>query len=135
MSAADHTPLLPGMDGAAPRTPVARASDPKTSHEAAHAVTASGRRDEQLAQVLDLVKAHPGSTSLELAQYSQTLDRYAIARRLPELEDEKLVYKGLPREAVIAGVKQRNAVTWWPQHSGTVIRDLEQLVEKTEGQQ
>jgi hypothetical protein len=44
--------------------------------------------------VLALVKAHPGSTSLELAQHTTSLDRYAIARRLPELEDEK-VHKGL----------------------------------------
>jgi hypothetical protein len=131
---AEHTPLLPGMEPA--RTPIARATDPKTSHQAAEAVTASGKRDEQIQQVLELVKAHPGSTSLELAQHTKILDRYAIARRLPELEGEKKVYKGVPKEAVIDGKKQKNAVTWFPgkptEHTGTLISDLEQLVEKTE---
>jgi hypothetical protein len=36
------------MDGAAPRTPIARHSDPVTSKEAARAITASGKRDDQL---------------------------------------------------------------------------------------
>ena len=96
------------------RTPIARKTDPKTSHEAAHAITESGKRDDQLRQVEALVKAHPGATSLELAQYTTALDRYAIARRLPELEDEQKVHKGLPRESVIGERKLKKAVTWWP---------------------
>jgi hypothetical protein len=105
-------PLLPGIEPA--RTPIARQADPVTSKEAARAITASGKRDDQLRQVEALVKAYPGRTSLELAQHTTSMDRYAIARRLPELEDEQKVHKGLPRESVIGGRSMKKAVTWWP---------------------
>jgi hypothetical protein len=108
----DRGPMLPGFEPA--RVPIARASDPKTSHEAAQAITESGKRDDQLRQVEALVIAHPGATSLELAKYTSTLDRYAIARRLPELEAGNKVHKGLPRNSEVSGQKLKKAVTWWP---------------------
>lgn len=49
--------------------PVAANADPVTSHQAAREVTRSGKRASQLFGVLELVKKHPLSTSLELAQF------------------------------------------------------------------
>lgn len=88
--------------------PIARRSDPETSHLAAGEVTASGRREGQLLGVLALVRKYPLSTSLELAQKS-TFDRYVTARRLPELEHSGLVVK---RAARLCTVGNRLAVTW-----------------------
>lgn len=89
-------------------TPIARRSDPATSHAAAKEITESGARGRQHQEVLELVKAHPKLTSRELAVFSQ-LDRYILARRLPELEAAGLVRKGEARECGVSGFK---AVTW-----------------------
>lgn len=90
--------------------PIARESDPETSHLAAEEVTTSGRRAVQQHAVLAAVMAHPGLTSRELAQ-AAGMDRYVVARRLPELEAAKRVRKGEAREC---RVSKRLAVTWWP---------------------
>lgn len=92
-------------------TPAARATDPVTSHEAAEHVTRSGIREAQQRNVRALVQRNPGCTSRELSILSTALDRYQIARRLPELETARRVTKGLPRVCTITG---RRAVTWWP---------------------
>lgn len=90
--------------------PIARETDPETSHLAAEEVTTSGRRAVQQHAVLAAVMAHPGLTSRELAQ-AAGMDRYVAARRLPELEAAKRVRKGEAREC---RVSKRLAVTWWP---------------------
>ena len=89
-------------------SPVARTTDPKQSHLAAAEVTASGRREGQLLAVLALVKKFPRSTSLELSRHS-SLDRYMVARRLPELEKAGLVAKRAVRECHVG---HRPATTW-----------------------
>lgn len=91
-------------------TPAARASDPITSHLAAEEVTASGKRSQQQAQAVAAVRAWPGCTSFELAMKSD-LDRYALARRLPEVVLAGLVRKGEPKRCDVTG---RLALTWWP---------------------
>lgn len=96
-----------GID-VARHAPVAARNDPMTSHQAAREVTASGKREIQLKQVLDLVGRKPGKTSFELAAFGK-LDRYAVARRLPELEHGGLVMKTAARTCSISG---RKAVTW-----------------------
>lgn len=90
--------------------PIARETDPETSHFAAEEVTASGRRATQQHSVLAAVRANPGRTSLELAEVMRS-DRYMVARRLPELEAAGLVWKGPARKCVVGN---RMAVTWWP---------------------
>lgn len=101
-------------------SPLARRTDPQSSHSAAEEVTRSGKREGQVLAVLALVRKYPGSTSLELAKHSVGLDRYVTARRLPELEKQGLVRKGDERPCTING---RSMVTWWP----TDYRKPEQL--------
>ncbi|WP_408953010.1 winged helix-turn-helix domain-containing protein [Lysobacter sp. Hz 25] len=91
-------------------TPAARATDPATSHLAADAITASGARDAQQQLAAEVVRQHPGYTSNELAQFCE-LDRYALARRLPECATAGAVRKGRARTCRVSG---RSAVTWWP---------------------
>ena len=115
---ANTLPLFPAADAIqqALEKPVARRQDPESSKAAGRAVTASGCREGQLRQVLELVKRHPGSTSLELAASAErdgdaSLDRYVIARRLPELESAGLVKRGQERSCTVG---RRSALPWWP---------------------
>lgn len=66
------------------RLPRARRNDGDGSMAAADALERSGRAAQQLAAVLDAVRAWPNRTSKELAALSG-MDRHLIARRLPEL--------------------------------------------------
>lgn len=91
-------------------TPAARSSDPITSHEAAEEVTLNGGRAAQRRTVEAAVWMHPGLTSAELARKC-LLDRWQIARRLPEAELAGHVKRG---EARVCGVSNRRAITWQP---------------------
>lgn len=93
-------------------TPIARGSDPSTSHQAAAAVTACGSRAEQQHAVFAMLRRRPGLTSAELAD-AERVDRYMPARRLPELReaDPPLVKNGEQR---VCRVTKRRALTWWP---------------------
>lgn len=91
-------------------TPAARRSDPETSHLAAAQHTASGERAYQLAQAVAAVRTLPGRTSFELA-LATDLDRYMLARRLPEAITAGAVKKGDQRACKVTG---RQALTWWP---------------------
>jgi len=91
-------------------TPAARTNDPITSHLAAEKVTSSGKRHTNMLAVIDAVCMHPGLTSAELAQYTP-LDRYEVARRLPEAERTHAVVKGEKRQCTMTG---NTATTWWP---------------------
>lgn len=82
----------------------ARRTDPASSHAAAAEMNASGAAKRQREAVVDLVFLHPGRTSKELAKLSD-LDRYQIARRLPEAEKAGQVER---RED---GSRE---CTWWP---------------------
>lgn len=92
------------------QTPAARASDPQTSHAAAAHVTATGARAKQQALAAAAVREYPGLTSNELGKRSG-IDRYVLARRLPECETAKAVERGQERRCSASG---RMAVTWWP---------------------
>lgn len=103
------------FDFTAPRvrvveTPAARRTDPATSHLAAEHVTSSGKRGQQQAQATAAVRAMPGLTSFELAMKTN-LDRYMLARRLPECVTAGTVRKGHVRTCSITG---RQAMTWFP---------------------
>ncbi|MEN4951887.1 winged helix-turn-helix domain-containing protein [Stenotrophomonas sp. TWI819] len=86
----------------------ARATDPSTSHEAAGYVVSSGLQTQQQACALAAVRQHPGLTSAELSQASG-LDRFMLARRLPELLEAELVCHGEARKCAVSG---RRAMTW-----------------------
>lgn len=103
-------PMFDALFGSTPdvRTPAARATDPDTSHIAAETVTKSGVRAHQQRQVLAALREWPGCTSAELARHAH-MDRYAVARRLPELVPQ-YAFQGGSRECQISG---RPAVTWW----------------------
>lgn len=88
----------------------ARSNDPLTSWDAAEHMVKSGRAAQQQSTAVAAVTAHPGMTSHELARHC-TLDRYQLARRLPEVEDAGRVIRGEVRKCAVTGHK---AATWWP---------------------
>ena len=68
----------------------ARTSDPDSSHHAARKMIDSGAARLHGEIVMEAVRKNPRLTSAELAAHCD-LDRYQIARRLPDLEREGLV--------------------------------------------
>lgn len=90
--------------------PMARTTDPLSSHLAAGEIEGSGRRASQQVEALAAVRKHSGSTSHELAE-ATGLDRYALARRLGEVEERGLIRRGDFRRCAVSG---RLVLTWWP---------------------
>ena len=90
------------------RSPISAKADPETSASAARQITRSGKREGQQLAALALVKKYPGCTSFELARKSG-MDRYTLARRLPELEHGELVYKSGVKTCEVSG---KSASTW-----------------------
>jgi hypothetical protein len=88
----------------------ARTMDPATSWAAAREVTTNGVALHQREACLAAVVAAPGSTSAEVAVRA-CLDRYAAARRLPELRVAGCVRNGDVRRCRVTG---RASLTWWP---------------------
>lgn len=89
---------------------LARSTDISTSHEAGSYVAASGIQRDQQSKAAAAVKQHPGLTSMKLADVTG-LDRYMLARRLPELLKTKQVWRGPAMPCPVSG---RSACTWWP---------------------
>ena len=90
--------------------PIARNTDPVTSHQAAAELTQSGTRAAQQHAVLEAVKKFPLRTSAEIAE-AAGIDRYAAARRLPELRNSGLVRNGT--ESRRCGVTGKRAMVWF----------------------
>jgi DNA-binding MarR family transcriptional regulator len=90
--------------------PMQRRHDPPTSRIAAERLVASGALGRQAAAVLEAVKRWPGSTAVEIAQRGR-IDRYAVSRRLPELQRKGQVRRGPPRDCTVNGRPQS---TWRP---------------------
>ena len=81
------------MSDFANQQPLFRTTDPVTSSLAAEKLTRGGKRDSQKQQVLDYLRQHPGRwTSAEIAKYGH-MERHMAARRLPDLEEDKLVQR------------------------------------------
>lgn len=97
-----------GTAGLMADLPRSRSDDPESSHDAADAVRRSGALAAQQKAVLEAVKQWPGLTSLELAARLK-LDRYQVARRLPEIETA-----GRIRRGEIKTINHRKHLTWWP---------------------
>lgn len=106
-------PLIDFAKSHAQPPPLARATDPVTSHVAARRVVASGVWDSQKNQIRHALatalrdRIYP-PTSRELATFA-AMDRYTVARRLPDLEKEGRVEKAGKRVCTISGTP---AVTW-----------------------
>lgn len=86
----------------------ARTADPVTSHRAADHVEATGQAQREAAIVLRSLRDLPGRTSRELAELAG-LDRYMVARRLPELREAGHAENGPDRACASSG---RSAMTW-----------------------
>jgi hypothetical protein len=91
--------------------PLAANADPATSKFAARAHIATGQHGRQCALVLELVRRFPFHTSRELATFAaeEGIDRFTIARRLPDLQGDGLVAKSGVRECAVGG---KASVTW-----------------------
>lgn len=97
-------------DEARPRAR-ARRTDPASARASADLVESRGIAPAQRGQVLSLVQRYPGKTSAELAARVQGMDRWQVARRLPELDRAGVIMRGEQR---ICRVCQRRGITWWP---------------------
>lgn len=82
----------------------------QTSLEAAEELVKVGDHARQMLAVQAALAARPGLTSLQLAAASG-IDRYIVARRLPDLARMGRARKG---ETVRDPETGRSAVTWWP---------------------
>lgn len=89
----DNMPLAPPLEQPEKGEARARRSDPAASHAAAAEMNASGAARVQRERVIDLVFTHPGLSSNELAKHCDDLDRFQIARRLPEAEESGEVHR------------------------------------------
>ena len=97
-------------------TPIARPSDPWTSHIGAAEVTESGRRKTQSERLLAVVQSHPGLTGGEISELAG-LERWATTKRLSDLKNAGQAIQGEPRHW-----HGRPQVTWWPvQQQGQLL--------------
>ena len=88
--------------------PIARNSDPATSHRAAEEITSDGTRSRMMQVALDAVRRHPGRTSNELEAITGHGDG-KIRKRLADLEKDGLVRKGEVRKSEVSG---KNCHVW-----------------------
>lgn len=79
-----------------------------TSKKAAEKLVDSGNHKAQMEIVLIHLRENPGVTSLELAERAG-MDRYVVARRLPDLLKQGLVRQCAARKCRIGG---SSAMTW-----------------------
>ena len=99
----------------------ARHDDPLSSKLAAADVERDGTRRHQIEAITAIVRLHPGHTSMELSRLTG-LDRYLIARRLPEAEALNLVW----REAKLkrCAISGKLALTWQVRTAGCAPRPV-----------
>jgi len=91
------------------RARLAAAADPISSHLAAAELTSSGRRASQKRDIVNWLRGQSRPlTSMEIGN-AAGLDRYMVARRLPDLEKDGLVERCAMRECAIS---RRPAITW-----------------------
>ena len=117
-----HPGLLPGVRVRGPdvatsmTTPIARTTDPWTSHAGAVEVTDSGRRRTQAERCLDVVQTRPGLTAGEIGELTG-LGHVPAQRRLSDLKAAGKVSVGMARQ-----YSGRPQATWWPsERQGTLL--------------
>jgi hypothetical protein len=109
-------------------SPIARTTDPQTSHQAAAQHTL-GKRAIRQRQVLNLICRVPGQTSGELARAMHSAHPelpIAVAvesphKRLADLEQKGLVEKGRTRPCRDSGYDR---ITWYPTLTGIMESDV-----------
>lgn len=94
-------------------SPIARRSDPPTSHQAAAEITSDGTRSRLTELALELVRTRPGLCANELDELAQACNVRGgeIHKRLKELERTGQIKQGEPR---ISTVTKRHCLTWYP---------------------
>ncbi len=92
-----------------PNIPIARDSDPSSSHEAGDEVTESGRRKAQMERIVIQLRAHPNSTTHELKKGLPGLNEVQICKRLNDLKEANLAEKVGIRKC---RVSKRRIQTW-----------------------
>lgn len=90
--------------------PIARKTDPNTSHQAAEAITKNGQRGSQCKDIFDAIQAKPGSIPGEIAAKIGLLS-HEVTKRIHDLEVKGLVVPGTERRWAGSGKNQRS---WWP---------------------
>lgn len=89
-------------------TPIARNTDPETSHQAAEFMRATGAGASQQQRILDMVRRLPGLTVVELA-VQVGLNDHKVGKRLSDLANAKKIERG--DERVVGSLSY---TTWWP---------------------
>lgn len=96
------------------RFPRARRTDPISSLHAADLLERTGAHRAQAEAILAAVRRFPNSTSHEIAR-AAGIDRYAVARRCPELAQVGLIERVMPTDASIpCSVSGKRVVRWRP---------------------
>jgi len=105
-----------GIDVEVSMIPIARTTDPWTSHAGAAEVTDSGRRRTQSERCLDIVLTRPGLTAGEIGELTE-LGHVPAQRRLSDLKAAGKISMGKARQ-----YSGRPQVTWWPSdRQGTLL--------------
>jgi hypothetical protein len=84
------------------KAPIVGSKDPVTSALAARELEESGARDSQKREVYFAVKQYPDRTSAELAVITG-MDRYMLARRLPDLREDGWVENSGKKVCLMTG--------------------------------
>ena len=95
-------------DIAAPMPPVARTTDPASSHAAESEINSNGTRSAQSREVLEALKRHGPATTAELSEASG-MSRHIIGRRISDLVHGGLVVRGVLRTCKVGN---RMATEW-----------------------
>ena len=90
-------------------SPVSRATDPVTSHEAEAVITQTGTRQTHVEIVLRIIIDHPGLVTGVIGEMSG-LGQMETRKRLSDLKNRGLARQGQPRVWEGSGRRQ---VTWW----------------------
>lgn len=97
-------------DGLFTQYPLARASDPQTSHAAAHKLVKSGSHTRQVDLVVEAVGRHPGFTYSELADEPDAqLTVSQFSKRIPDAAKRGRIVSNETRECSVTGSE---AATW-----------------------
>ena len=90
--------------------PLARSTDPETSHIAAEEITEEGQLVGLRRRAYELVRDNPGRIARELSAIAGDHDARTINRRLGEIERMGLIYRGAEKRCEVTG---RLCATWW----------------------
>ena len=97
---------------ALPWNPLARITDPDTSHLAGEEQRKSGRQQSHCATVLTIVNRLPALTYRELAQEANLGEAVEVMRRLNDLHKAGLVTPGTNKHK--CSISGRMSTVWYP---------------------